>query len=151
VRYLSKHLSPSTLAATTPPTNLTIIGCGSTDNISGYRTRTGCPFPIYTDPTRNLYDKLGMIVSLGPGAETNQPEYLTVSVGQSVMSSMKNMMTNGVKGIAKGGKFSQNGGEWVFQDGEVKWVRRMRGTADHALVKELREVLGMEAETKDGE
>lgn len=91
-----------------------------------------------------------MVVTLGPGAESNKPEYLSVSVGQSVVSSFKNMIFGGAKGM-KGGKFSQNGGEWIFEGGELKWVRRMRGTADHALVAELREVLGMSAEAKDGE
>ncbi|KAK5170461.1 uncharacterized protein LTR77_005049 [Saxophila tyrrhenica] len=144
VRYLAKHLPPEKLASASPPITLTIIGCGDPQCIPDYRTRTmsslSKPYPIYTDRDRAIYTKLGMIQQLG--GET-KPEYLTTSVTSSVVSSLKNIITSGPKGF-KGGNYSQNGGEWLFEDGELKWVRRMRNSADHALIEELRDALGMQ-------
>lgn len=41
------------------------------------------------------------------------------------------------------GDYKQNGGEYLFEDGELKWCHRMKTTSDHAEVKELKEVLGL--------
>lgn len=41
------------------------------------------------------------------------------------------------------GDYKQNGGEYLFEDGELKWCHRMRTTSDHAEVKELKQVLGL--------
>lgn len=41
------------------------------------------------------------------------------------------------------GDYKQNGGEFLFQDGELKWCHRMKTTSDHAEVKELKQVLGL--------
>ena len=84
-----------------------------------------------------------MVVTLNSGGPA-APEYLTKSVAGSVVSSFKNILFSGPKGF-KGGPYSQNGGEWVFEGGECRWVRRMKGTADHTLVEELGGVLGMKA------
>ena len=61
-----------------------------------------------------------------------------------VTSSFKNALFSGTKAI-KGGPAAQNGGEWLFQGGECKFVHRMRNTQDHMEIKELREVLGIQA------
>jgi hypothetical protein len=61
-----------------------------------------------------------------------------------IKSSTWTALTSGPKKAMSGGPAYQQGGEWLFQDGEVKWVHRMRNSADHAETKELKEVLGIE-------
>lgn len=59
---------------------------------------------------------------------------------------------NGIKDIPNtvhSGLPSQNGGEWLFEGGEVTWCRRMTTTNDHTSVKELKKVLGIEEEGKE--
>lgn len=145
IEHLSKNLPPSTLSTTAPPTTLTIIGCGPPAPIPDYRTRTMSALPsdqkykIYCDPTRKLYAKLGMLINLGQSEK--QPGYQTKGTVSTTLESMKNMILAGPKGFK--GPFAQNGGEWLFEDGELKWCRRMQNTQDHAEVEELRDVLGM--------
>lgn len=58
----------------------------------------------------------------------------------TIVSSFVGELKAGSK-IFSGGDYSLNGGEWVFEDGEVRWGHRMRHTRDHAEVEVLREVL----------
>ena len=44
----------------------------------------------------------------------------------------------------KGGDFSQVGGEFLFEDGQVTWCHRMKNTRDHAEVPALRKQLGLD-------
>src|ERR1700761_2022402 len=139
-----QNLPPSKLATTTPPTTLTVVGCGEPMCIADYRTRTmsslgSDAYPIYTDRERTLYTKLGMVTNLKPSPE-GKPEYMPGSPLLDALASMKNIVTSGSKGL-KGGKYSQNGGEWLFEGGELKWCRRMRNTQDHTTLKELKEGL----------
>lgn len=99
-------------------------------------------WPIYTDRDRALYTKLNMVINLKQSDE-GKPEYINGSVLGNVASSMKNIFTAGPKGF-KGGKYDQNGGEWVFEDGKLVFARRMRNTQDHTTLEELKKVLGVE-------
>ena len=81
-----------------------------------------------------------MVVKMVHGDKS--PEYIQGSVAGNVFSSLKNIVTSGPKGL-KGGNYSQNGGELLFEGAELKWFHRMRNTRDHAEVKELKEVLGL--------
>lgn len=56
------------------------------------------------------------------------------------LAGMYNALTSGWKGM-KGGSATRQGGEWLFQDGELKWCHRMQNSQDHAEVEELKEVL----------
>ena len=99
-------------------------------------------YPIYCDPSRQLYQKLGMMSSLSTG--DSQPEYASQGVLSSAVSSIKNMVTSGTHAL-HGGHPAQNGGELLFGNGgELIWCKRMRHTRDHAEVTELRQVLGLE-------
>ena len=138
MRALARDLPVSTLSAA--DTNLTIIGCGDPSCIPDYITRTGCPYDIYADPDRKLYDHLGMVSSLEMGTK---PNYIQTSVFSGVTSSMLNIIKSGPKGL-RGGKFSQNGGEWLFEGGELKWCRKMQNSRDHTEVEQLAEVLGVQ-------
>lgn len=105
-----------------------------------YTATTSCPFPVYADPSHKLYDYLGMTRTLNLGKKPNYiHSNLFVTSVQSIVQSLK----TGDKAL-KGGDFKQVGGEFLFEDGEVKWVHRMRNTRDHAEIEELRRVIGLE-------
>ena len=64
--------------------------------IGDYRTRTmgsllgaNAAFPIYCDPSRKLYNKLGMMSNLSAGEEN--PEYVKRGVMEGVVSGVKNV------------------------------------------------------------
>lgn len=139
MRQLTKHFPPRDLERIKPSSALAIIGCGEPSVIAGYKQRTGCPFPIYCDPSCALYAKLGMTKSLSLG--DRKPEYVQSSVLGGTLKSMSNMVSSGL-GFLKGGDYSQNGGEWVFVDGNLEWCHRMQNTRDHAEISELGSVLG---------
>ncbi|KAK3679590.1 hypothetical protein LTR37_021387 [Vermiconidia calcicola] len=155
VRHLCKTLPPSTLSATNPPTTLTIVGCGEPICIPDYRIRTMSSltsssnptdqkaYAIYTDRSLALYNQLGMLQNLQGSSDGKMPEYITTSLTTNVLGSLKNIVTAGGKGL-RGGKYTQNGGEWLFEDGELKWCRRMRNTQDHATIAELKGLIGFE-------
>jgi hypothetical protein len=133
-----------------------------------YQAETNCPFPIYTDPTKKLYDELGMIrtLNLGQRPEYQRKELLTIIMA-SFVQGLK-MMKGGM--ALKGGDMQQVGGEFLFEPVEgvespspsplnsekqlesgyvevekrVTWCHRMRNTRDHAEIPEIREVLGLE-------
>ncbi|KXT02722.1 hypothetical protein AC578_5430 [Pseudocercospora eumusae] len=139
VMALSKDLPPAALEASN--TSMTLIGCGEPKCIPGYIERTSCPYPIYTDPSASIYKALGMTyITIKPGPNP-QPTYLQKPFFKNVLDSMWNSIASGHPLSA--GPSAQNGGEWLFQGGEVKWCSRMRGTVDHTETKELRAVLGM--------
>ncbi|KAK5136529.1 hypothetical protein LTR08_002873 [Meristemomyces frigidus] len=137
VRMLSTHLAPSTLA--TVDADLTIIGCGQTDVVADYKQRTGCPFPIYCDPERRLYAKLGMVVNTKLG---EQPGYAKQGFVVATLSSAWHIVSSGKKAFG-GGDYGQNGGELLFEGSDLRWCHWMRNTRDHAEVGELRMVLGL--------
>ncbi|KAF1821195.1 uncharacterized protein K489DRAFT_382239 [Dissoconium aciculare CBS 342.82] len=138
VRALARDLPPKLLESV--DTKLTIVGCGDHTLIADYATRTGCPYPIYCDPSRATYEKLGMVCSLN---QKGKPDYLSRSQLSLIKSSLFTALGMGVGKAWKAGKISQNGGEWVFKDGTVEWCRRMQHTADHAEIPELKTVLGL--------
>ena len=81
-----------------------------------------------------------MITSLKGG---NRPEYLKASIMGSTWTSLVTAVSNLGKAL-QAGNFSQNGGEWLFEGGHLKWCRRMRNTMDHSEVKELKQILHLE-------
>lgn len=127
-----------------------------------YQEATQCPFPIYADPTKRLYDELGMIRTLAPGPRPDYQRRSTLfAISQSVIQGLKQIK----KGlVTKAGDIHQIGGEFLFEpmdgmavspsplatpteEGEEKrvtWCHRMRTTRDHAEIPEIREVLGFE-------
>ncbi|CAJ2500157.1 Uu.00g030100.m01.CDS01 [Anthostomella pinea] len=124
----------------TPSFTLTVIGCGQPHVIPEYRTRTSCPFPIYTDPSRAIYAKLGMVINLDLGDK--KPEYVESGIVRGTLSSMWNMIKSGAVN-GKGGAYDQNGGEWIFEEEELRWCHRMENTRDHAEIGEVEGVLGV--------
>jgi hypothetical protein len=142
-----------------------------------YASETACPFPIYADPTKKLYDELGMMRTLNLGA---RPDYQRRSVAVGILQSVRQglSMLKGGKAF-QGGDMQQVGGEFLFEPKEmatpihspldendakqlgmkggylggaeekrITWCHRMRNTRDHVEIPELREVLGLDL---DGE
>jgi hypothetical protein len=139
-----------------------------------YASATACPFPIYADPTKKLYDALGMMRTLNLGA---RPDYQRRSVAVGILQSVRQglSMLKGGKAF-QGGDMQQVGGEFLFEPTEmatpiqspledddakqlggggylrgveekrVTWCHRMRSTRDHVEIPELREVLGLDGE-----
>ncbi|KAF2126719.1 hypothetical protein P153DRAFT_368781 [Dothidotthia symphoricarpi CBS 119687] len=140
LRTIASSITPDDLLALPTPTFITVIGCGRPELIQMYTEATSCPFPIYADPTRKLYDILGMTRTYNLGAK---PEYIhTHMLINSVQSVFQSLGTG--KNALKGGDFKQVGGEFLFEDGECTWAHRMRNTRDHVEVHELRGLLGLD-------
>jgi hypothetical protein len=140
LRTLSSSITPDDLLALSPPTFITVIGCGKPDLIPMYAETTSCQFPIYADPTRKLYDLLGMTRTLQLGTK---PEYMHSNMLINSVQSIFQSLGTG-KNALKGGDMKQVGGEFLFEDGECTWVHRMKTTRDHAEVGDLRNLLGLD-------
>ena len=137
---MSSSITPDALLALPTPTFITIIGCGKPELIPMYTETTKCPFPVYADPTRKLYDLLGMTRTFSLGAK---PAYMqTHMLINSVQSIFQGIGTG--KHALKGGDLKQVGGEFLFEDGECTWVHRMKTTRDHTEVGDLRNLLGLD-------
>jgi hypothetical protein len=107
-----------------------------------YAEATQCPFPIYADPSRKLYDQLGMSRTLSLGSK--KPDYMRNSILSGVFRSVVQGVRSGT-GATKGGDIKQVGGEFMFDEGKVVWCHRMKNTRDHSEIPELQRVLGLKA------
>lgn len=98
---------------------------------------------MYCDPQRKIYEKLNMVSNIGMGNKA--PEYIKSSLLSQVVGSITNGLSTGAR-MFSGGNFSQDGGEWLFEDGDLKWCHKMSNTRDHAEISELEELLGIKVE-----
>ncbi|RMZ70358.1 TSA antioxidant enzyme-domain-containing [Pyrenophora seminiperda CCB06] len=140
IRTLASSIKPDDLLKLPTPTSITVIGCGRPDLIPMYIETTGCPFPIYAEPTRKLYDHLGMTRTLTLGSK---PQYMQTHVLINSVQSIFQGLSTGRKAL-KGGDFKQVGGEFLFEKGECTWAHRMKTTRGHAEVSELRNLIGLD-------
>lgn len=132
------------------PTSIIVIGCGKPDLIPHYKTFTNCPFPMYAEPTRELFKRLGMSPSLNIG--TQRPEYMSdISTASWAMGQFKTVNDSlkdpdGIRkrDIIRGGNPFQIGGEFLFDDGAVIWCHRMKNYRNHAEIKVLRRLLELD-------
>ena len=116
-----------------------IIGCGQPNLIERYVKETNCPFAIYADPTRKLYDGLGMSRTLSLGEK--KPDYIKSSFVGNVLKSAVSQFSAG-SSMFQGGDIHQVGGEYlVDREGKILWSHQMNNTRDHAEIDELRRVL----------
>lgn len=95
LRTLSASITPDALLGLPISTFIAVVGCGDPGLIEMYASATGCPFPIYADPTRKLYSELGMIKTLALGA---RPAYMKKSLLKSSIESI----VQGLKKIGTG-------------------------------------------------
>ncbi|KAM0805546.1 AhpC/TSA antioxidant enzyme-domain-containing protein [Usnea florida] len=140
LRTVTSSITPNSLSALSPPTEIVVIGCGQPHLIPMYIHETGCPFPIYADPSRKLYRLLRMTSTLSLG---KSPQYMQRSVLSMAVSSFIQELKSG-RNMLSGGDFRQVGGEFFFQSGKVTWCHRMRNTRDHAEIPVVRQQLGLD-------
>ena len=138
LRSLSQTITHDDLKASKPPTSVAIIGCGQPERISDYASDTGCPFPIYADPSRKLYEAFGMPSSLSMGEQ--RPSYQTRGLLSMTTKSIIQGVSAGT-GALKGGNFAQIGGEFLFEDGSMTWCHRMTNTRNHTEADDLKRLL----------
>ncbi|CAL5872761.1 uncharacterized protein PFLUO_LOCUS7028 [Penicillium psychrofluorescens] len=148
---LSSSIRPEDLKRLPASTSISIVGCGDPGLIDFYATETGCPFPIFADPTRKLYDDLGMVNTLSLGT---RPDYLRKSILRNVVDSIGQALKHIPSGLGtKGGDSRQVGGEFLFEPSDkgegkqVTWCYRMKTTRDHTEISELAKVLDPEGST----
>ncbi|MCJ1381832.1 hypothetical protein MMC17_004943 [Xylographa soralifera] len=143
LRTLCSSITPENLLALPTPTEIVVIGCGQPELIPFYAETTSCRFPIYADPTRKLYDELGMTHAMGMGH--NSPAYVQKSLFSVIVQSFYQVISSGRRALS-GGHFWQIGGEFLFENGEVTWCHRMQHTRDHSEVPEIRKQLRLDDE-----
>ncbi|GAB1739834.1 hypothetical protein NU219Hw_g4769t1 [Hortaea werneckii] len=131
------------------PTSIFVIGCGAPDLIPVYKRITGCPFPIFADPSRQLFKKLGMRTSMNIGSK--RPEYMSEISAPAWAWGQVTTVKERVRAeelrkrdILRGGNPMQIGGEFLFDEGEVVWCHRMRNYRNHAEVAVMRKVLELD-------
>ncbi|KAF4963776.1 hypothetical protein FSARC_8259 [Fusarium sarcochroum] len=117
LRSLSEAVTPEALLRLPVSTFIAVIGCGDPALIDMYVNETKCRFPVYTDPTRSLFDGLGMSKTLQMGAK---PAYMRRSMMHSIVGSI----VQGVKQIPTGnvlkmGDQRQVGGEFLFEPKDI--------------------------------
>jgi len=143
LKALTTSITPDTYFTMAIPTSIIIIGLGAPGLIRHYRKTTGCPFPIFTDPTKSLYKTLGMSWSLDIGRK--RPEYMKdISPPAWLAGQLKQMSQTEANLRFRGGNWLYLGSEMLFEAGEVVWVHRMKNYRDHAEVDVLRRVLGID-------
>lgn len=147
------------------PTSIAIVGCGAPALIPMYQDATACPFPIFADPSKQLFSALGMLRTLNMG---RRPAYQRKEQLSLVFESFMQIVKTAPSGkVLQGGDISQVGGEFLFEpldpppgsaapagsehgEGEEKrltWCHRMQNTRDHAEISELSALLGLDGET----
>ena len=90
-----------------------MVGCGDPGLIDSYTAATGCPFPIYADPTAKLYSELGMVKTLALGS---RPAYMKKSLLKGSIESIIQGLKHIPTGLAfKAGDQRQIGGEFLFE------------------------------------
>ena len=142
LQALTKSITMQTYFTMPIPTAIVVIGCGNPALIPHYKAVTQCPFPIFADPSRQLYKQLGMSLSLnvlGGG----RPQYMKqVSPPAWLAGQIKQVSkTKGMKKRITGGNWMQIGGEFLFENGEIRWCHRMKNYRGHAEIDVLRRIL----------
>lgn len=116
--------------------DLVVISDGSPKMIAAYRKIFKCPFPIFTDPTRDLYRALGMTIrTLDAGSANEAGDYII----HGPLGGLGMVLKNAVKmPLADAGDIKQLGGEFLLGPGPVcHYAHRMHTTKSHAPVREL--------------
>lgn len=99
---------------------------------------TSDAFPIYTDPTGKIYETLHMKRTME--GFTSPPPYTPASFYSALGYSLKQIWKRGWAGL-KGGNWNQQGGEWIFQRGRLRYAHLMEGVNDHLTADKLFQVL----------
>lgn len=99
---------------------------------------TSDAFPIYTDPTGKIYETLHMKRTMD--GFTTPPPYAPVSFSGALAKCFKQIWKHGWAGL-RAGRLDQQGGEWIFQRGRLRYAHRMEGVNDHLTADQLFTIL----------
>lgn len=99
---------------------------------------TSDSFPIYSDPSAKIYEKLEMKRTWD--GFTDPPPYSWESFPSAFFKDLKQRWKRGW-GALKGGPVNQQGGEWIFQGGKLKYAHRMQAVNDHLTADQLLDIL----------
>jgi hypothetical protein len=141
VKTLSHQLTQTlfdTIPASAKPAQVIIIGCGDHSLIGPYMEETTDAFPIYTDPSGKIYETLHM--KRTTQGFTTPPPYTPESFPSALGKCFKQMWKRGWVAL-RGGNWDQQGGEWIFQRGKLRYAHLMEGVNDHLTADELFQVL----------
>lgn len=141
VKTLSRQITQNlldTIPASAKPAQVIIIGCGDHTLIGPYMEETSDAFPIYTDPTGKIYETLQMKRTME--GFTSPPPYTPESFTSALGKCLKQIWKRGWAGL-KGGSWDQQGGEWIFQRGRLRYAHRMEGVNDHLTADQLFQIL----------
>ncbi|KAL3472385.1 Sodium:solute symporter family-domain-containing protein [Aspergillus californicus] len=139
LRSMLESITPDYLAHLPVPTSIAIVGCGDPALIDHYATETGCPYPMYSNPTATLYNAFGMDHTWEVG---QHPEYIRMSFARIVFGSIWQMLKQLRGGLfLRGGSKTQVGGECLYEGKEMAWCHRMTTTWDHTEIADLRAIL----------
>ncbi|POR37242.1 Thioredoxin-like protein AAED1 [Tolypocladium paradoxum] len=117
LRSLSESITPDALLRLPISTFVVVVGCGDPALIDMYVETTKCPFPVYTDPTRSLFEELGMVKTLAMGPK---PAYIKKSMTKIVIEGIGQALRFAPSGLAlKSGDSRQVGGEFLFEPLDV--------------------------------
>ena len=106
-----------------------------------YKSETKCRFDLYAEPTRKIYDTLGMTRTLDLGQK--KPDYFQSGLFSAITQSILQGIRAGT-GALKGGDIKQVGGEFLFENERLLWSHRMKNTQDHTEVPEIRQIIGLD-------
>jgi hypothetical protein len=105
-----------------------------------YRNYTKIPFPIFTDPTRQLHKILKMGWSLNTGVLNTA----AVEIAIEWQRQLATVKANHGSLSRKGGQLWWLGGEFLFRDGRIIWAHRMKNYQGHVEMDVLKKLLNLE-------
>ncbi|KAL4780388.1 Sodium:solute symporter family-domain-containing protein [Aspergillus varians] len=145
LQCLSDTIPPNVLSQAPISTSIAVVNCGDPGLIDFYAKESRCPYPIYSDPTRRLYDALGMIRTWAIGP---QPEYISQGLVRSAIEGMLQTLKHIPSGLGlKGGPADQTGGEFFFEASDrggekhLSWCHRMQRSWGHIEIPVLSKIL----------
>ncbi|KAG8744146.1 hypothetical protein FRC10_010715 [Ceratobasidium sp. 414] len=123
---------------------LVIIGNGSPSMIKAYRDNIfRCPYEMYTDPSRRVYNALGMnLRTTDRGSKEEKGSYVKHGTFTGNMMALKNALK---MPIANAGDIKQLGGEFILGPGlTCSFTSRMHTTRSHAPIRDLLQAAGVD-------
>ncbi|CAE6427898.1 unnamed protein product [Rhizoctonia solani] len=122
---------------------LVIIGNGSPGMIKSYKTDVfHCPYEMYTDPDRKVYNALGMTLRTNDGgSEQEKGSYVKHGTFTGTMMVLKRALK---MPLANAGDIKQLGGEFILGPGlNCSFASRMHTTRSHTPIRDLLQAAGV--------